>query len=158
MKKQITPFNVLLVDDEEEFIAITARRLRKRGFTVYCAFSGEEALEQLALPEAVDVVVLDVKMPGSDGIETLKAIKNRHPLVEVIMLTGHATVPTAIEALKYGAFDYLTKPCDIDTLIAKGGRAVARKKDREARILDVRMMPYISERERNSLISRILEN
>jgi len=154
----MNPFNILLVDDEKEFIEIMALRLRKRGFTVYCAYSGVEALDQLALNEAIDVVVLDVKMPDLDGIQTIKALKKKHPLVEVIMLTGHATVPSAIEALKYGAFDYLTKPCDVHTLIAKGEQAAARKEEREAQILNVRMIPYISERERKRLISGILEN
>ena len=104
----------------------------------------------------IDVVVLDVQMPGLDGIQTVKQIKERHPLIEVIMLTGHASVQTAVEAVKHGALDYLEKPCDLDDLIAKAQTAAQRKKDREARLFDARTKPYISERERNELISEIL--
>ena len=157
-EKQMTPFNFLLVDDEKQFVETTARRLRKRGFTVYCTFSGGEALNLLAENDTVDVVVLDVLMPDLDGINTLKPLKKKYPLVEVIMLTGHATVPSAIEAMKHGAFDYLIKPCDLKDLIAKAEQAAARKKEREAKILDARMIPYISEGERKRLISSILEN
>lgn len=153
----MTSFNILLVDDEVQFIETVARRLRKRGFNVYCAFSGEEALSLLAENDTVDVVVLDVKMPDSDGIQTLAILKKKYPLVEVVMLTGHATVSTAVKALKEGAFDYLTKPCDLQVLIAKTKQAAARKKEREAKILDVRMIPYISKRERDRLIAEILE-
>ena len=108
--------SVLLVDDEVAFVEALARRLGKRGFRVATATSGPQALEVLAEGGATrtDVVILDVKMPGMDGLETLAAIKERHPLVEVIMLTGHATVESAIEGMKRGAFDYLMKPCDMD--------------------------------------------
>jgi DNA-binding NtrC family response regulator len=101
---------VLLVDDEAPFIETLAKRLAKRELTIVTAFSGAEALQKLDSESGIDVVVLDVKMPGMDGIETLKAIKNIHPLVEVIMLTGHATVESAIEGMKLGALDYLMKP------------------------------------------------
>ncbi|MDD3618547.1 MAG: response regulator [Desulfobulbaceae bacterium] len=152
------PFNLLLVDDEAQFVETIARRLRKRGFTVDCASSGSEALEFLAENEAVDVIVLDIMMPDMDGIQTLEKVKEKYPLVEVIMLTGHATVPSAIESLKDGAFDYLIKPCELQVLIAKAEQAAARKREREARILDVRMTPYITDRERNRLITEILES
>ncbi|MDW7772467.1 MAG: response regulator [Desulfobulbaceae bacterium] len=151
-------FTILLVDDEREFIETMARRLRKRGLTVFCAFSGAEALQQLAGNETIDVVVLDVKMPDMDGIKTIVALKKKHPLVEVVMLTGYATVPSAIETLKYGAFDYLTKPCELDVLLAKAEQAAARKKEREAEILRIRMKPYLSKRERDRMISEILES
>lgn len=147
----------LLVDDEKPFIETIARRLRQRGFTVDCAFSGKEALDRLEKDDTVDVVVLDVKMPDLDGIKTVEILKKKHPLVEVVMLTGHATVPSAVEALKFGAFDFLTKPCDLTDLITKARNAAARKKEREAKILDARMMPYISEREREELIAKILK-
>jgi DNA-binding NtrC family response regulator len=147
----------LFVDDEKEFVETIARRLRQRGFRVDCAFSGTEALKRLEEDDTVDVAVLDVRMPYPDGIKTVEKIKKNHPLVEVIMLTGHATIHSAVEALKLGAFDYLTKPCDLNDLICKAEQAVSRKKDREAKILDARMKPYISERERDELISRILD-
>ena len=109
---------VLLVDDEVPFVETMTKRLSRRQLMVLPAYSGREALEKLK-KNAVDVVILDVKMPGMDGIETLREIKKAHPLVEVIMLTGHATVETAVEGMRLGAFDYLMKPCEIDELLAK---------------------------------------
>jgi len=109
---------VLLVDDETEFRETLTKRMRKRRMTVHGAGTGEEALALLGR-EAVDVVVLDVKMPGMDGIEVLRRIKKLHPLVEVIMLTGHASVEVAIQGMEIGAFDYLMKPMEIDDLVYK---------------------------------------
>lgn len=146
----------LLVDDEKDFIETIARRLRRRGFTANCAFSGLEALNMLEKDDSVDVVVLDVRMPDPDGIKTVKKLKKKHPLIEVIMLTGYATVHSAVEAMKFGAFDYLMKPCDLNDLISKAEQAFLRKKEREAKIRDARMKPYISVRERDQLISHIL--
>lgn len=119
-------FNVLLVDDEVEFLETLEKRLRKRNIGVKVATSGEEALEVLR-SESPDVVVLDVKMPGMDGIETLREIKKRKPLVEVVMLTGHANVEVAIQGMEMGAFDYLMKPVDIDELVYKLQDAYRRK-------------------------------
>ena len=108
--------NVLLVDDEKDFIETLAERLKLRDFNVSVAFSGDEAIE-LVKKNSFDVVVLDVQMPGKNGVDTLKEIKNIDPLPEVIMLTGHATVKTAIDGMKNGAYDYLMKPTDTDELI-----------------------------------------
>lgn len=108
---------LLIVDDEAQFRATTKKILDRRGFDTLLAGSGEEAIEQLAA--GPDVVVLDIKMPGMDGHETLTAIKKRRPGIPVIMLTGHGDLPSAREALEQGAFDYLSKPCDIDILAAK---------------------------------------
>jgi CheY-like chemotaxis protein len=108
---------VLMVDDEAQFRSTTQKILNKKGFDTILAANGQEALEQLG--QDPDVVVLDVKMPGMDGHEVLKEIKKRKPDLPVIMLTGHGKVPSAQEALKHGAFDYLAKPCDIDLLSAK---------------------------------------
>lgn len=154
----MTPFNFLLVDDEKEFIETLAQRLRKRGFAVAYAFSGKEALDQLENNDTIDVVVLDLKMPGLDGIETIQKLKKMRPLIEIIMLTGHSTIPSAIEAIKSGAFDYLTKPCDLNHLISKATLAVARKKEREAKLFDVRTKIYITKQERDELISQILNS
>jgi DNA-binding NtrC family response regulator len=85
------------------------------------------------------VVILDIKMPNMDGMTTLKEIKSKFPLIEVIMLTGHATVETGIEGMKMGAFDYLMKPCDMDQLIAKVNEAAKRKRDQEEKIMEARM-------------------
>ncbi|MBC7360041.1 MAG: response regulator [Desulfacinum sp.] len=125
--------HVLLVDDEVEFVDILAERLEAREFSVVKAYSGDEALEKLGEAK-VDVVVLDVVMPGKSGIETLREIKQREPLVEVIMLTGHATVETAIEGMKLGAYDYLMKPTEIPDLVEKLEGALARKREHEERI------------------------
>jgi len=134
-----------------------SQRLLQRGFKVSCAFSGMEAQNRLEEDDTIDVVVLDIQMPGFDGVKMVKTLKKKHPLVEIIMLTGHASVNSAIDALKFGAFDYLTKPCDINDLISKAKKATSRKKEREAKILDVRLRLYISARERDELISKILE-
>ena len=108
---------VLMVDDEEKFRSTTRKILNRRGFDTSLAGSGQEALDKLK--DEPDVVVLDIKMPGMDGHETLQEIKKRRPDLPVIMLTGHGAMPSAREALKHGASDYLTKPCDIDLLASK---------------------------------------
>jgi DNA-binding NtrC family response regulator len=131
--------NVLLVDDEAPFVAALTRRLSKRDLDITAAFGGQEALDKLEKSVKYEVVILDVKMPGMDGIETLKRIKKSHPLVEVIMLTGHATVESAIEGMKLGAFDYLMKPCDIDDLVSKVDEAAARKQIHEEKIAQARI-------------------
>ena len=109
---------LLLVDDEEGFRTAIARRLGKRGFAPAQASTGEECLEILGR-ESMDVVVLDVKMPGMSGIDTLKEIKLRHEKIQVILLTGNVAVSDGIEGIKSGAFDYLTKPVEIDHLVNK---------------------------------------
>ena len=131
--------NVLLVDDETLFVEAMTRRLTKRNLNITSAFSGDEALKRLKENDNFEVVILDVKMPGMDGIETLQEIRKRYPLVEVIMLTGHATVESAIEGMKRGAFDYLMKPCDIDHLISKVSEAAAKKRQHENKIIEARM-------------------
>ncbi|MCK8601564.1 response regulator [Desulfoferrobacter suflitae] len=130
---------ILLVDDEVPFVEAMMRRLKKRNLNVQAAFSGHEGLDRLAKDNDIDVVVLDVKMPGMDGIETLREIKKKFPLVEVIMLTGHATVETAIEGMKLGAFDYLMKPCDMDELLGKVAEAKAKKSRHEQKIVEARV-------------------
>ncbi len=108
---------VLMVDDEEKFRVTTKKLLNKRGFETIMAESGEQAIERLI--ENPDVVILDIKMPGMDGHEALKEIKKHSPDLPVIMLTGHGALPSAQEALAEGAFDYLSKPCDMDILAGK---------------------------------------
>ena len=130
---------VLLVDDEVPFVEAMTKRLTKRELSVQTAFSGPQALDVLDKHSGVDVVILDVKMPGMDGIDTLREIKARYPLVEVIMLTGHATVESAIEGMKLGAFDYLMKPCDIAQLMAKVKEAKDKKNQHEEKITEARI-------------------
>jgi len=125
--------NVLLVDDEREFVEVLAERLETRDFSVIRAYSGDEALARIA-EQDVDVVVLDVLMPGKDGVDTLREIKQIKPILEVIMLTGHATVESAVEGLKLGAFDYLMKPAETKDLVGKIVKAYRRKAGQEERI------------------------
>jgi DNA-binding response OmpR family regulator len=129
---------VLLVDDEKEFVDALAERLEIRDFDVTKAFDGDEALDRIRSVD-VDVVVLDVMMPGKDGIDVLREIKKTKPLVEVLMLTGHASVESAIDGLKNGAFDYLMKPTDTKDLIAKIVLAYKRKSEQEERIRKARI-------------------
>ncbi len=124
---------VCLVDDEKDFVEALAQRLEVRDFDVTVALDGEQALE-IVSNQDVDVVVLDVVMPGKDGIEVLREIKQINPLVEVIMLTGHATVDVAIEGMKVGAHDFLMKPTDTTDLIAKITTAHQKKAGHEERI------------------------
>ena len=126
-------FNVLLVDDEVDFLETLVKRLRRRNLSVTGVGSGEEALKVIN-EGSVDVVVLDVRMPGMDGMETLVAIKKSKPLVEVIMLTGHANMEAAIQGMELGAFDYLMKPMDIDELLYKLEDANKKKLIQEEKI------------------------
>ena len=125
-------FSVLLVDDEREFLETLLKRLLKRRVKVTGVNSGEEALKILK-ETPPDVVVLDVRMQGMDGIQTLREIKKIRPLVEVIMLTGHANLEVAVEGMEAGAFDYLMKPTDVDELLYKLEDAFKRKKFRSRR-------------------------
>lgn len=129
-------FHVLVVDDEVEFLETLVKRLKKRNLRISSTTNGEEALQQLK-EAPVDVVVLDVKMPGMSGIQALKEIKRICPLVEVIMLTGHANIEVAIEGMELGAFDYLMKPIDIDELLYKLQDAYKKKSIQEHNIRHV---------------------
>ena len=127
------PF-VMLVDDETSFLEITEKRLSMRNVNIVTAGSAEECLEKLAEHETLDVIVLDIKMPGMDGIEALRGIKKDYPLLEVIMLTGHGTMETAIKAMKKGAFDFLVKPFNIDELLHTIKAATGKKREHEEKI------------------------
>jgi len=133
--------SLLLVDDEKDFIETLAERLLLRDFNVATALNGDDAIK-LVEENEFDVIVLDVQMPGKDGVETLKEINKIEQLSQVIMLTGHATVKTAIEGMKNGAFDYLMKPTDTNELIEminKAYQLVAEQRDkiRQAEINDI---------------------
>lgn len=129
----MTLFNVLVVDDEQEFRDMTIKRLTKREITAEGAESGEQAIEKVKRGD-IDVVLLDVKMPGMDGVETLRQIKQMKPLIEVVMLTGHASVESGIDGMKLGAFDYLMKPMEFETLLEKLIEAYERKKIQQDKI------------------------
>jgi DNA-binding NtrC family response regulator len=125
---------VLVVDDEEDFLDTLVTRLEKRTINTVGARSGEEAVD-LMEKKLFDVVLLDVKMPGGmDGIETLRRIKQIQPLVEVILLTGHASVETSIEGMKLGAFDYLLKPVKLEEILTKMAQAFEKKDVHEQKI------------------------
>ncbi|MEJ5358713.1 MAG: response regulator [Desulfobacterales bacterium] len=124
---------VLFVDDEPDFLETLLKRMQKRNLAAFGAKSGEEALAWLAAHPA-DVVVLDVRMQGMDGIAALRAIKGAHPLIEVILLTGHANLEIARDCLQAGAFDYLMKPVNLDELLYKIEDAYQKKALQEKKI------------------------
>jgi len=133
---------LLLVDDETRYLETTQKLIERKGYEVWTAPSGEKALETMAAHN-IHVVILDVKMPGMDGNETLKQIKELYPLTEVIMLTGHATVDSAIDGLKSGAWDYLMKPADIEDIIEKAELAFQKRMNQEEKIRSAQAKQYL---------------
>lgn len=127
------PDRVLLVDDEESFVEILAERMRSRGLEVNCATSGREALQK-AQEAAYDAVVLDLAMPGLDGLETLRRMRELQPDLQVMILSGRATVKTAVEAIQLGAIDIFEKPTEVETLVERirSARAARLAKDDQA--------------------------
>lgn len=126
-------FRVLVVDDEPDFLETIVKRLKRRRVDATGVNSGRVALDLLE-KEHFDVVILDVRMPGMDGIETLKEMKKRRPLMEVIMLTGHASVESGVQGMQFGAFDYVMKPAEIDDLLEKVRQAYERKSIHEEKL------------------------
>lgn len=119
-------YKILIVDDELDFLETLVNRLKKRDIQAEGALSGKEALDLLETKE-FDLVILDVKMPGMDGIETLKKIKVKWPEIEVIMLTGHASLELGIQGMEHGAYDYIMKPTKLEELIGKMDKAYERR-------------------------------
>jgi len=136
-------FSILVVDDEVDFLETLVKRLQKRNIDTIGVTSGEKALE--ALEERLfDVILLDIKMPGGmDGIETLREIKRKHPLSEVLLLTGHGSVETSIEGMKLGAFDYLLKPIKLEDLLTKLGAAFELKVTQDQKIRKARIKELV---------------
>jgi len=134
---------VLLVDDEKDFVEQLAERLRIRDYDVVTSTNPQDAVQKVK-EYNFDVVILDVVMPKMDGIEALRLIKQLKPLTEVIMLTGRATVETAIEGMKLGAYDYLMKTCGTEELVSKIDKAKERKADQEERIRAAKVKEIIS--------------
>jgi DNA-binding NtrC family response regulator len=130
---------VLIVDDEERFRVILGKLLTVKGLEVDTIGSAKEALERLK-EKLYDVILLDVKMPEMDGVQALAEIKKLSPGIEVIILTGHASVDAAMEIMKLGGYDYLLKPCPIDELMAKIETAYDRKREREGGVRKVENM------------------
>jgi DNA-binding NtrC family response regulator len=117
---------VLLVDDEEDFLETLSSRLELRGLKVSAVTSGEQAVSE-AKQQEYDAIVVDLSMPGIDGLETLKRIKADNPNAEIIMLTGHGSIQSGVEAMKLGAGDFLQKPVELSELMAKIGEAKDKK-------------------------------
>jgi DNA-binding NtrC family response regulator len=134
---------VFIVDDEEELLQTLSERLTIRDYDVSTSLTGKDAIEEMKQYN-FDVVILDVAMPDMDGIKTLREIKRIKPLTEVIMLTGHATVESAIEGMRLGAFDFLMKPCKTEELVAKIDMAHEKKIEHEERIRAAKVSDIIS--------------
>lgn len=117
---------VLLVDDEEDFLNALGERMRLRDMEVSTTTSAKEALKKIE-EESYDAIILDLKMPEMGGLEVLKAIKAKHPELQIILLTGHGSVQTGVEAMKLGAADFLEKPADLESLTKKIHEAKAHK-------------------------------
>jgi DNA-binding NtrC family response regulator len=124
---------ILIVDDEERFRTTLGKLLTERELDVVTVGSGMEALEEVKR-RLYDVIILDIKMPGLDGIETLKELKKFDPGIEVILLTGHASVDSSIAGMRVGAYDYLMKPCAIEDLMEKITGAYELKASRDERL------------------------
>lgn len=132
-------FRVLVVDDELDFLETIVKRFKRRKIRADGVTSGQAALEILER-EHFDVVILDVRMPGMDGIETLKEMKRRRPLLEVILLTGHASVESGMQGMQLGAFDYVMKPAEFEDLLEKVQQAYERKSLHENKIRETKII------------------
>jgi DNA-binding NtrC family response regulator len=133
---------ILLVDDEVVFTTNMGKLLTNRGYKVTAMNSGDAAIQALE-QEVFDVVVLDLKMPGMDGLATLKEIKKLGLFTETLILTGHGSIDTALEAIKLGAYDYLTKPCEIEDLVVKIEGAWRKKDGAENKELKEKMQKVV---------------
>ena len=122
---------VLLVDDEKDFLEVMSERLVSRGFEVDTSTSAEAAIQRIR-DELYDAVIMDLRMPGTDGLEALKLIKEKKPEMQIILLTGHATIQKGVEAIKLGASDFMEKPADIEEITKK----IKKAKEQKMLILD----------------------
>ena len=132
---------VLLVDDEEDFLEIMAERMKARGIAVTTCTSAEDALGIIE-KESFDAIILDFMMPGMDGIDTLQTIKTQKPELQIILLTGHATVEKGVEAMKLGAMDFIEKPADLEILtekikVAKAERMLIVEKEKKENVKSI---------------------
>ena len=134
-KKQI---NLLIVDDEEQFLKSMTKRLEIRDFNVIAVDRGEKAIEA-AREHPIDIALVDLKMPGMNGEQTLEALKKQHQWMEVVILTGHGSVDSAVECTKSGAYSYLQKPCEWERLLSVLAEAYKRKVMNRLNIKEKRM-------------------
>ena len=140
------PEKILIVDDEQDFVTALAKRLRSRGWETETAGGGKEALDKVKIEDFI-AIVLDLKMPGFDGIETLKRLKKANPDLQIILLTGHGSIREGVDAMKHGALDFLEKPADFESLIekindAKANRMLLVDKRVEEKITDILKNKY----------------
>ncbi len=133
-----TKINLLIVDDEQLFLDSMRKRLQVRGFNVVTADRGEKAIE-IARQEPIDIALVDLKMPGIDGEETLESLKQEHEWMEVVILTGHGSVDSAVELTKKGAYQYLQKPCELERLLEVLAEAYKKRVMNKAQIAEARI-------------------
>jgi len=136
--------NLLFVDDEEDFLKSITKRLEVRGFKVMAVNRGEKAIEQ-ARKQAIDIALVDLKMPGIDGEQTLRTLKKEHQWMEVVILTGHGSMDSAIQLTKSGAYSYLQKPCEWDKLIDVLTSAYKKKVMNKMKIKEEKMNELLAE-------------
>lgn len=137
---------ILLIDDEETLLEYMSKRLLKKGFTVKCSFSGEEALET-AKKEHFDVAVVDLKMPGMDGVETQKRLHKIQPFLQCIVLTGHGSIDSALESGQQDAFRYLLKPIDYDNLVT----SIKEAHEKKVKIVNEKFQKEVEDLHRSGL-------
>ena len=147
--------SILLVEDETIMRESLQDWLTDNGYEVETAEKGEQALEIIE-EQDFGLLILDLKLPGKDGVTVLQEAKQKKPQLKGIIITAYPSVQTVVESFKEGAVDYLTKPCKMEELLAKADNAVSRKREREEKIGHIRLKPYISVREKEELISKIL--
>jgi DNA-binding NtrC family response regulator len=151
-EKQKEKINLLIVDDEERFLESTKKRLEIRDFNVITVNRGDKAVEA-ARKNPIDVALVDLKMPGMDGEQTLEALKKEHKWMEVVILTGHGSTESAVECTKKGAYFYLQKPCELDRLLSVLADAYKRRVMNKMKIKQERMDTILSMAESDSPLS-----
>jgi len=134
--------NLLVVDDEETFLRSMKKRLEIRDFNVIAVDRGEKALEA-ARKNPIDVALVDLKMPGIDGEKTLEALKKEHEWMEIIILTGHGSIDSAVKCTKTGAYSYLQKPCEFERLLEELAAAYKKKVMNKAKIKEQKMNEFL---------------
>lgn len=150
--------SILFLGDQQELMDHFGERLCKAGHLVEYSLSAPELSQQWWKDSDVDVVLLTVATPEPDGLVMLSSIKTRNPLVEVILITPAATVRSAVQAIKLGAFDYLPASCTWETLLGRVGQAAMRKREREEKIFNIRIQPYVTELKRKELLKQVFED
>ncbi len=141
--------NLLFVDDEEQFLESMSKRLESRDFNVTAVNRGEKAIEA-ARSNPLDIALVDLKMPGIDGEETLKELKKEHPWMEIVILTGHGSIDSAVDCTQSGAHSYLQKPCDLDQLLEVLKEAYKKRVMSKNKIEEQRMNEMLKIAQSNS--------